>query len=135
MGLIEDVYVDGIGHISAKLDSGNGAYNVIHGENIEIDKNGATVRFVTANAISLEVPLEDTITINIGAGKKEDRPVINLNMKIGDRIFNNVPFSVGNRASNKHKILIGKDFIENDLDALIDVSLNNVANKNIQVEI
>ena len=27
-GLVEDIIVDGVGTISAKLDTGNGAYNV-----------------------------------------------------------------------------------------------------------
>ena len=58
-----------------------------------------------------------------------------LNVKIGNRGFKEIPFSISNRAENSHKILIGKQFIENQLDALIDVSLNNIANKNIEVEL
>lgn len=135
VGLIEDVYINGLGKISAKLDSGNGAYNVIHGEDIQIDDQNKLVRFTTANAISLEKEMVSKITINIGAGKSEHRPVVKFDMKIGNRIFNDVPFSVGNRGSNDNKILIGKDFIENQLDALLDVSMNNIANKDIEVDI
>lgn len=135
IGLIEDVYIDGLGKISAKVDSGNGAFNVIHGEGIEIDEKQKLVRFTTVNAISLEKELIDKIVINIGAGKEESRPVVNFDIKIGDRSFDNVPFSVGNRKSNNQKILIGKDFIQKSLDALIDVSLSNVADKNIEVNL
>jgi hypothetical protein len=135
IGLIEDVYIDGLGKISSKIDSGNGAYNVIHGEDIQIDKKQKLVRFTTVNAVSLEKDLIDEIVINVGAGKSEARPVVNFDIKVGDRIFKNVPFSVGNRSSNKQKILIGKDFIQKSLDALIDVSLSNVADKNIEIEL
>lgn len=135
IGLIEDVYIDGLGKISAKVDSGNGAFNVIHGENIEIDEKQKLVRFTTVNAISLEKELIDKIVINIGAGKKERRPVVAFDIKIGNRSFENVPFSVGNRSSNNQKILIGKDFIQDSLDALIDVSLSNVAGKNMEVDL
>lgn len=134
-GLIEDIFLEDIGKISSKLDSGNGAYNVLHGEDIQIDKNNKSVRFTTVNAISIEKDLVDTIVINIGAGKTEHRPVVKFNLKVGNRNFKDIPFSIGNRSSNNHKVLIGKTFIEDELNALIDVSLNNVANKNIEVDL
>ena len=135
IGLIEDVSIDGLGKISAKIDSGNGAFNVIHGEDIQIDKKQKLVRFTTVNAISLEKELVDEIVINVGAGKSEPRPVVTFDIKIGNRTFENVLFSVGNRSSNKQKILIGKDFIQKSLDALIDVSLSNVAGRNLEVDL
>lgn len=135
LGLIEDIHIDGIGTISSKLDTGNGAYNVLHGEDIEIDTKNKVTRFTTVHAISLEKELVDLITINVGANKTERRPVVNFDLKMGDKIFKNVRFSIGNRSSNTHKILIGKSFIENELNALIDVSVNNVVNKNLEVDI
>lgn len=135
IGLIEDIHIEGLGTISSKIDSGNGAYNVLHGGDIEIDEKNKLVRFTTVHSISLEKELIDQITINIGAGKIENRPVVNFNLKMGDRTFENIPFSIGNRSSNTHKVLIGKSFIENELDALIDVSLNNIADKNLEVDL
>lgn len=133
LGLEEIVYIDGVGQMRAKLDTGNGAFNVIHGENIKID--GDTVRFTTDKGVVLEKPISDIITINVGAGHREERPVILLNVKIGNATFREIPFSISNRSENTHKILIGKQFIQNELDALIDVSLNNIANKNIEVSV
>lgn len=133
LGLEELVYVDGVGQIRAKLDTGNGAFNVIHGTDIEVDGN--VVRFTTDKGIVLEKPISDTILINVGGGHKEERPVILLNVKIGNAVFREIPFSISNRSENTHKILIGKQFIQNELDALIDVSLNNIAKKNIEVNI
>ena len=38
LGLIEFFDIDGVGKTPAKLDSGNGAYNVIHGFQSVIDR-------------------------------------------------------------------------------------------------
>ncbi len=133
LGLIEFFDIEGIGKIPAKLDSGNGAYNVIHGEDIQ--EQGDKVFFRTVNGSTLLLPKKGEITINVGAGNMEHRPVVELNFKIGEKEFNNIPFSIGNRASNLYKILVGKDFIQKDLDALIDVSKENIADKNIEVSI
>lgn len=133
LGLIEFFDIEGIGKIPAKLDSGNGAYNVIHGEDIQ--EQGDKVFFRTVNGKTLLLPKKGEITINVGAGNMEHRPVVELNFKIGENEFNNIPFSIGNRASNLYKILVGKDFIQQDLDALIDVSQENIADKNIEVNI
>ena len=133
LGLEETIYIDGVGQIRAKLDTGNGAFNVLHGEDIQQD--GEMVRFTTENGVVLEKPFSDHITINLGAGNTEDRPVVLLNVKIGNKIFKDIPFSIGNRSQNTHKVLIGKNFIQKELDALIDVGLSDVANQNIEVNI
>jgi hypothetical protein len=133
LGLIEFFNIDGIGKVSAKLDSGNGAYNVIHGEDIQ--EQGNKVFFRTVNGKTLLRPKAGEITINVGSGNIENRPVVELDFTIGDKEYRGIPFSIGNRSSNIYKILVGKDFIENDLNALIDVSQENIADKNIEVEI
>jgi hypothetical protein len=133
LGLEETIYIDGVGQIRAKLDTGNGAFNVLHGQDIQQD--GEVVRFTTENGVVLERPISDHITINLGAGNKEDRPVVLLNVKIGNKVFRDIPFSIGNRSENTHKVLIGKNFIQQTLNALIDVSLVNVAGKNLEVSL
>lgn len=133
LGLIEFFDIDGIGKVPAKLDSGNGAYNVLHGEDIQ--EQGNKVFFRTINGKTLLLPKKGEITINVGAGNMEHRPVVELDFKIGEKEFTKIPFSIGNRSANLYKILVGKDFIQQDLDALIDVSQENIADKNIEVEI
>jgi hypothetical protein len=133
LGLEETIYIDGVGQIRAKLDTGNGAFNVLHGEDIKSD--GSMVRFTTDKGVVLEKPVIDNIVINIGAGQTEDRPVVELNVKVGDKIFRKVPFSIGNRSANEHKVLISKNFIQNELDALIDVSVKDIAGHNIEVKL
>ena len=132
LGLIEFFNIEGVGKIAAKLDSGNGAFNVLHGEDIQLQGN--KVFFRTVNGRTLVKDKKDSITINVGAGNTEDRPVVEFDLKIGDREFKGVPFSIGNRSSNIFKILVGKEFIEQELDALIDVGQENIANSNIEVD-
>ena len=130
LGLIEFFDVDGIGKIPSKLDSGNGAYNVIHGEDIQVQGN--KVHFKTVNNQRLMKDKVYDIVINVCSGNTEERPVVNFDLKIGNKEFKDIPFSVGNRASNLFKILVSKDFIEKELDALIDVSQENIADRDIE---
>ena len=131
LGLIEFFDVDGVGKIPSKLDSGNGAFNVIHGEDIQVQGN--KVHFKTVNNKRLMKDKVDDIVINVGAGNTEERPVVNFDLKIGNKEYTDIPFSVGNRTSNLFKILVSKDFIEKELDALIDVSQENIADREDEV--
>tara|TARA_R100001244_G_scaffold39539_1_gene35530 strand:- start:50 stop:490 length:441 start_codon:yes stop_codon:yes gene_type:complete len=130
LGLIEFFDVDGIGQIPSKLDSGNGAFNVIHGEDVQVQGN--KVHFKTVNNQRLMKDKVDEIVINVGAGNTESRPVVEFDLKIGNKEFKDVPFSVGDRSTNLFKILVSKDFIEEHLDALIDVSQEDIADEEIE---
>jgi hypothetical protein len=132
IGLMEPIFIKGIGQVEAKIDSGNGGYNVIHGEDIQIQ--GSKVTFKTANNKQIMKPVVEMVKINVGAGNEEERPVIELEFQMGDRKFTDVKFSVGNRTSNTQKVLISKGFIENELDALIDVGASSIADKGVEVE-
>ena len=132
LGLIEFFDVGGVGKIPSKLDTGNGAFNVIHGEDIQLQGN--KVHFKTVNNKRLMKDKVDEIVINVGAGNTEKRNVVNFDLKIGNKEFRDIPFSIGDRTTNLYKILVGKDFIENQLDALIDVSQENVADEDFEAE-
>ncbi len=132
LGLIEFFDIDGVGKTPAKLDSGNGAYNVLHGEDIQ--EQGNKVFFRTINGKTLLKDKKGEITINVGAGNTEHRPIVNFDFTIGNKDFKDIPFSIGNRSSNLYKILVGKDFIENKLDALIDVSKENIADEDLDAK-
>ena len=131
IGLIENINLAGIGQVEAKIDSGNGAYNVLHGE--DITRHGNKVMFTTINNKKLVKDIVDMVTINVGAGNVEERPVVSFRMKFGGQEFDNVPFSIGNRSTNEYKILVGKDFIK-QLDALIDIESKHIADDQIQVK-
>ena len=119
LGLIETITFEELGPIEAKIDSGNGAYNVLHGVNIIED--GDEVSFDTVDNKTLKKKLVEHIDINIGSGNIETRPVVLFDIEIGDKKYPSTKFSIGDRKENEYKILVGKDFIEK-LGGLIDVS-------------
>jgi hypothetical protein len=117
--VIEKIDIDGVGNMTAKIDSGNEAYNVLHGINIIIDGTEAT--FTTIDNKTLTLPIKDTIIINIGSGIKEERPVMLFDIIIKDKHYRSVPFSIADRTENDEKVLVGAPFIKS-INALIDVA-------------
>lgn len=122
LGLIETVTFKELGPVEAKVDSGNGAYNVLHG--INIDEYADMVKFETIGGKKLTKRVREYIDINIGSGNIEKRPVVLFDISIGGKSYPNTPFSIADREQNEQKVLIGKDFIEK-LGGLIDVTKTN----------
>lgn len=114
----EEIIIGGVGSYVAKVDTGNDAYCVLHGDNI--DFNGSEVSFNTHDGKTIKKPLIDTITINVGAGTEEKRPIVEFDIKIKGQIYKNVKFSIGNRKENEEKALLGLEFLK-PLNALIRV--------------
>jgi hypothetical protein len=135
IGLNEFMNLDGIGRLICKVDSGNGAYNVLHGE--DIDRQGNKVIFTTYDDAGtkhkISKDIVKMITINVGAGHEEERPVVLFRVGFNNNQFDNVPFSIGNRSKNKHKVLVGLEFIK-QLDALIDVDSEYIADDGVVVD-
>lgn len=119
LGLIEVVTFKELGPVDAKVDSGNGAFNVLHGSDIE--EYGDQINFKTVNDKKLTKKIADFIDINIGAGKVEKRPVVLFDIEFGGRQWKNIPFSISDRSTNDQPVLIGKDFIVKN-GGIIDVS-------------
>jgi hypothetical protein len=115
----EIIEINEIGKVKAKVDSGNEAYNVLHGIDLKIENGNVT--FTTVNNKTLTMPLEDTIVIHIGSGVKEERPIVKFNIVLHGQSYNNVPFSIANRTENDEPVLIGEPFIK-QINALIDVN-------------
>ena len=120
LSVIEKIFIDNIGEVDAKIDSGNEAYNVIHGINTNISGNKVT--FTTVNDRMITASLIDTTIIHIGSGVKEERPVVALSIRLKGKTYKNIPFSLGDRSENDEPVLVGEPFIH-DIGALIDVSL------------
>ena len=117
------IVFDELGSIEAKVDSGNGAYNVLHGLNIVKNDDG-TISFDTVDGKNITKELIENIDINVGSGNIETRPVVLFDIEVGDVAYPETKFSIGDREANEYKILLGKDFIEK-LGGLIDVSAEN----------
>jgi hypothetical protein len=120
LGLVEPIKIEGIDtELVALIDSGNAAYNVLHGVNIE--DRGSEVEFITTNNIRVVRPKIDEITIHVGAGHDEHRLVVEFTVEIGNKVYPDVKFSIGDRTENQHPVLIGADFLK-QINALIDVN-------------
>lgn len=136
VGLEEPILIKSVGKMIAKVDSGNGGLNVIHGENLYYQGDVLTFETVDVNGNRKVVSkkVKDTIKINIGGGNIQERPVIELNIKFAGEDYKKIPFSVTDRSTNDQKVLISKDFLVNQLDALIDPSAKGIADKNIDID-
>ena len=131
IGLEEPVLIKGLGELSAKIDSGNGGYNVIHGT--DFHQQGDELMFTTHDSFGHEKKIQakviDTIEVNMGGGNIESRPVIELDIKFAGEDYKKIPFSVSDRSTNSNPILISKGFVENELEALIDVGAMNISHE------
>jgi hypothetical protein len=118
LGVVEEMIIDGVGKCLAKIDSGNEAYNVLHGVDIVMGDKEFTC--TTLDEKQIRKPLISTIQINIGSGIKEERPVTTFDIVLDGKTYKNIPFSISDRTENEEKVLVGEPFIR-DLNALIDV--------------
>lgn len=106
----EPIIIKGIGEYVAKVDSGNDAYCVLHGDDIDI--NGEDVSFTTDSGKLIKTKLVDTITINVGAGVEEKRPIVLFDITLNGKSYQGVKFSIGNRKDNEEKVLLGLKFLK-----------------------
>ncbi len=136
IGVEEPILIKGIGEIVAKVDSGNSGYNVIHGEDLVVQGNIITFKTENkdGNERRVSKKIKDTINVNIGGGHIQERPVVELDVQFGGENYKKVLFSITNRKDNEHKVLLSKDFVGKELEALIDVTKDNIADDNINVD-
>jgi len=123
IGLVEPITIDSVGDVEAKVDSGNGAYNVLHGD--ILSRRGNNIIIGTVNNKKLKKQVVDTVIIHIGSGNKEERPVVLFDIIFDGKKYKDVPFSIADRSENEYPVLIGKDFVSK-IDKLIDVDKEEV---------
>ena len=121
LGLFEGITIQHVGTVKAKVDTGNSGYNVLHG--IDIKEKDGKVTFTTVGNKVLTLPISEHVTIHIGSGNKEDRPVVLLDCSIGKEQFNKVPFSLGDRTENDTPVLLSENFIKQN-GGVVNVNLN-----------
>lgn len=133
IGLSEPILIKGAGKFIAKIDSGNAGYNVIHGE--DFVRQGDILNFKTVDADGnykrISKKVVDTLNVHIGGGNVQERPVVELNIKFANEDYKKVPFSVTDRSHNDEKVLISKNFVRDELDALIDVGKVNMTEDDV----
>lgn len=119
IGNTEEIYIDGVGNSVCKVDTGNNAFNVIHG--MDLENEGDEVIFNTINDKRIRKKIIDNAVINIGSGIKEDRPVILFNIKLHGKEYPDVKFTISDRTENSEPVLLGKEFLST-LNKLIDIN-------------
>ena len=118
VGYIEKASIEGF-DVKAKLDTGNGSYNAVHAEDIEL--KGNEVSFLLLGKKRMTLPVKETKRIHLGGGEFEDRPVVQLDMTLGRKDYTDVYFALADRKLNVYPILIGKPFLSS---ANYSVSVN-----------
>jgi len=123
LGTVEEVEIDGIGKLLARVDTGNTGYNVLHAVNIQpVDSD--KVRFATIDNKTLVLKKAGNLKVLVGKDT-DHRYVVNLNIKIGSHFFPNTPFSLCDRSENQEKVLIGEPFLK-QINALVDTTKDQV---------
>jgi len=104
----EQVKVDGVEY-SAKIDTGNSGYNMIHAEDIK-DNGDHTVTFKLPNGKKVTKKITSRITVKSGIGEKK-RIVVMMDMEFHGKKYPNIKFSLGDRSHMSTKVLIGLQFL------------------------
>ena len=118
VGTVESIFIEGVGDLKAKVDSGNEGYNVLDASNIE--HRDGKVTFLT-NQKTITKKTLSTININIGSGVNEERYVVPFNIKFKGQFYPNTPFSLADRSANEHPVLLGEIFLKK-IDAVIQIN-------------
>lgn len=116
LAILERITIDGVGDVDAKVDTGNAAYNVLHGTDITYD--GKTVSFTTLYDKVLSKPIVDTLMV---VGEDKPRPVVHFDIVVKGDKHKDVKFSIANRTENAEKCLLGIDFLK-PLEVVVDTS-------------
>ena len=123
VGVIENIKFleNGIEPMTAKMDTGNSGYNVVGVTDLEV--NGKTAEFYikdTNQKIKKEVLPKKSIIKNNG-DENEVRYVVKFDIKIGEKVYKDVEFSLSNRDNMNHVVLISRKFM---IDSKMSVNPN-----------
>ena len=106
-GWEEVVTVGSFGELTAKFDTGNYKYPVLHAENIEV--NGKKITF-TNNDKTITTKLLGTYTSVTGGGEDE-RYVVELDFEFSGTIFEKVEFGLDDRERMGTDVLLNRDMM------------------------
>lgn len=113
-GYIENIWIDDIGYVKAKFDTGNGSVCSIHADEYKITNGNIIWKH---KGKTFKNKLIEMKKVKLGGLKNdyEERPVINLTVTFNGETFKNIPFALTNRINNnkKHKseVLINRKFM------------------------
>lgn len=95
------------GNVDARVDSG-AAYSSLHGNDVKIGDGWVSFE---RNGVRYKVPQSRSVKIRNSHGKTE-RPIVKLDVEVRGKRFNDVDFTVTDRASMKFDALIGRNLLK-----------------------
>lgn len=115
-GFIENIWIDGIGFVKAKFDTGNGSLCSIHADEYKIDEKNKKIKWrfkdkiIESDFYGMKKVIKGGLKIQY-----EERPVIKLDVTFNGETFKNFTFALTNRLSNsknnKSEVLINRHFM------------------------
>ena len=113
VGVIEVVNVleKGIEPMTAKMDTGNSGYNVIGVDKLQV--KGKTAEFYIKGfdkKITKTIIPKKSIIKNNGS-ESEERYCVSFDIKVGEKVYKDVHFSLSDRDNMNHTILISRKFM------------------------
>ena len=99
--------------LKGKVDTG-ATISSLDAHNLQIDQESKQVAFecqhLSQNRITL--PLAQQQAVSSSDGGTEYRPVVALNVKVGDKLLQNAMFNLNNRSKMEYPVLIGQNILE-----------------------
>ena len=103
----------GSGYMKGKVDTGATICS-LHADNYKINRAAGTITFKSPklSANELTVPLIDQQSVKSADGGSEYRPVVELNIKVNNKILSNIKFNLNDRSHMEFPVLLGKNALE-----------------------
>ena len=120
-GWEEVVYVAPFGELTAKFDTGNYKYPVLHAENIEV--TGKKITFTNSDK-TITTKLLGTYTSVTGGGEDE-RYVVELDFEFSGTVFDKVEFGLDDRDRMGTDVLLNRDMMRR-LNVMVNPQRKNV---------
>ncbi|WP_062269546.1 ATP-dependent zinc protease [Endozoicomonas arenosclerae] len=119
--------------MDAKIDTGAGRSSIDARNIRNFERDGKKwVRFdlprTSKGKVTLELPVKDTILIKRPGEESQSRPIVNMNVKVGD-ITQNLDISLNDRTRFEFPLLVGRDFLK-DM-AIADVGKKYIATNKV----
>ena len=97
--------------MTAKMDTGNSGYNVIGVDKLQV-KNKTAEFYIKGfdKKITKKVLPKKSLIKNNGS-KTEERYCVSFDIKVGEKVYKDVHFSLSDRDNMNHTILISRKFM------------------------
>ena len=112
VGYIEKIKIEDFPEpLKAKLDTGNGAYNVLHATEINHNINTNKVSFVV-DGKKYTKDFAEIKKVNVDNSITRHRYVVRFNIEFAGMTYNNVLFSLDDRSNRSTPVLFSRKFIK-----------------------